>query len=179
MENLSDNDLVRRAKRGDAAAFEQLADRHYRTVYRAAFRWCGVREDAEDIAQDVFVKVARKLSTFAGKSAFTTWLYRITMNTAMDFGRKRSTRQTHETSWSSEPGDGNPGPNGHPAAAARQILEAIDLLPARQKAAALLVWAEGLTHMEAAQVLDCAEATVSAHLFQARKKLSHLLEVTS
>jgi RNA polymerase sigma-70 factor (ECF subfamily) len=179
MENLNDIELVRRAKRGDATAFEKLADRHYRTVYRAAFRWCGNREDAEDIAQDVFVKVARKLGTFAGKSAFSTWLYRITVNTAMDFGRKRSTRQTHETAWSSEPGDANPGPAGDAGIAARQILEAIDSLPGRQKAAALLVWAEGLTHLEAARVLECAEATVSAHLFQARKKLSHLLEVTS
>jgi RNA polymerase sigma-70 factor (ECF subfamily) len=179
MQKLSDNDLVRQAKRGDRAAFEQLAQRHYMTVYRAAFKWCGIREDAEDITQDVFVKVASKIGTFAGKSSFSTWLYRITMNTAMDFGRKRSTRKTHETPWGVEPGGMNPGSSGHAAVVAREILEAVDALPIRQKAAALLVWAEGFTHLEAAQILECAEATVSAHLFQARKKLSHLLKETS
>jgi RNA polymerase sigma-70 factor (ECF subfamily) len=97
----------------------------------------------------------------------------------MDFGRRRSTRQTHERPWSAEPVDANPGPTGHDAVAARQVLQAVDRLPARQKAAALLVWAEGFTHGEAARILKCAEATVSAHLFQARKKLSHLLKEPS
>ena len=179
MGHLSDSDLAGRAKKGDAAAFEQLADRHYTAVYRAAYRWCGRREDAEDIAQDVFVKVARKIGTFAGKSTFKTWLYRITVNTAMDFGRKRSTRQTYERNRASEPADNNPEPTPQEAMSARQIMEAIDSLPARQKAAALLVWAEGFTHKEAARILECAEATVSAHLFQARKTLSHMLEEPS
>jgi len=178
MESLSDRHLVDRAQRGDARAFERLVTRHYTTVYRAAYRWCGIREDAEDITQDVFVKVAQKLGSFTGKAAFRTWLYRVTMNTAMDFGRRRSTRQAFSRAWK----DGMEGPAENPgeeAEAVRELYAAIDGLPPRQKAAALLVWGEGFTHKEAASVLECAEATVSAHLFQARKNLQHLLSGTS
>lgn len=178
MENPSDQNLVDSARKGDASAFECLASRHYTTVYRAAYRWCGVREDAEDITQDVFVKVAQKLGSFAGRASFRTWLYRITVNTAMDFGRRRSTRTALSSAWKAEM-EGPAENPGEEAEAVRQLYAAMDGLPPRQKAAALLVWAEGFTHKEAASVLECAEATVSAHLFQARKNLQHLLSEVS
>jgi len=179
MEHPSDIELVDRALNGDSTAFEHLVERHYTTVYRTAYRWCRVREDAEDIAQDVFVKVARKLKTFAGRSSFKTWLYRITINTAKDFGRKHANRRMHETfvDEASAPDHANPG--AEEAVAARQLVEAIDRLSPRQKAAAVLVWAEGLTHKEAARVLSCAETTVSGHLFQAREKPREMLSVSS
>ncbi len=173
MESLSDQNLVDRARSGDARAFERLVTRHYESVYRVAYRWCGIREDAEDITQDVFVKVAGKIRTFAGKSAFRTWLYRVTMNTAMDFGRRRASRRAFSEAWKIEVHGSSENP-GEDAVAVRELYAAIDTLPPRQKAAALLVWAEGFTHKEAAGVLECAEATVSAHIFQARAKL-HLL----
>lgn len=179
MDKLNDIDLVDRARNGDTSAFEHLVQRHYTTVYRTAYRWCGNPEDAEDIAQDVFVKVARKLKTFAGRSSFKTWLYRITINTAKDLGRKRAARRVYETSGNEEPAPDHANPGGEAVVAARQLYGAIDRLPPRQKAAAMLVWAEGLTHKEAAQVLSCAEATVSGHLFQAREKLKEMLSVTS
>ena len=177
MESPSDQNLVERAQGGDESAFERLVSRHYTTVYRTAYRWCGVREDAEDITQDVFVKVARKIGSFAGRASFRTWLYRTTMNTAMDFGRRRSTRRAFSRAWKAEM-DGSAENPGEEAEAVRELYAAIDGLPPRQKAAALLVWAEGFTHKEAASVLECAEATVSAHLFQARKNLQHLLSGT-
>jgi len=179
MDELNDIELVDHARNGDSDAFEQLVQRHYTTVYRTGYRWCGNREDAEDIAQDVFVKVARKLATFAGRSSFKTWLYRITLNTAKDFGRKRATRRVHETSSYEETTPDHANPGGEAVIAARQLVDAIDRLPPRQKAAAMLVWAEGLTHKEAAQVLSCAEATVSGHLLQARAKLKGMLSVAS
>jgi len=178
MDKLNDIELVDRARNGDATAFEHLVERHYAAIYRTAYRWCRHREDAEDIAQDVFLKVARKLMTFAGRSSFKTWLYRIAINTVKDFGRKQATRRVHETPGPEKamPDEANPG--GESVVAARQLYDAIDRLPPRQKAAAMLVWAEGLTHKEAAQVLSCAEATVSGHLFQAREKLKEMLSVT-
>jgi len=172
MVSLSDQNLVDRAQRGDAGAFERLVTRHYATVYRAAYRWCGTREDAEDITQDVFVKVARKIGSFAGRSAFSTWLYRITVNTAMDLGRRRSARKELSRAWEEETAGETPNP-GEEAEAVRALYQALDALPPRQKAAALLVWCEGFTHREAAGVLECAESTVSVHLHQARERLKH------
>jgi RNA polymerase sigma-70 factor (ECF subfamily) len=174
MDSLSDIELVKLAQGGDSHAFEGLISRHYMTVYRAAYRWCGIREDAEDIAQEVFIKVARSLKTFAAKSAFTTWLYRITINTAMDLGRKNATRREYLRAWSVEPQETGSNPGDEAALEAGELYGAIAGLPTRQKAAALLVWAEGLTHKEAARVLECAEKTVSAHIFQAREKLKSL-----
>lgn len=178
METLSDQNLVDRARNGDARAFECLVTRHYQSVYRVAYRWCGIREDAEDITQDVFVKVAGKIRTFKGRSAFRTWLYRVAMNTAMDFGRRRSARRAFSEAWKAEVHGLRDNP-GEEAVAVQELYAAIDALPPRQKAAALLVWAEGFTHREAAGVLECAEATVSAHLFQAREKLNPLLNEKS
>ena len=175
MESFSDMELVERARKSDAGAFENLISRHYMTVYRAAYRWCGIKEDAEDITQEVFIKVARKLKTFAGKSSFKTWLYRITLNTAKDFGRKRSTRRAYVKAWSAENRETvtNPGEEDI-GRGAGELYAAIARLPSRQKAAALLVWAEGLTHREASRVLECSESTVSAHIFKAREKLKKL-----
>jgi RNA polymerase sigma-70 factor (ECF subfamily) len=174
MESFSDMKLVERSQGNDSSAFENLVTRHYMTVYRAAYRWCGVKEDAEDITQDVFIKLARKLKTFAGKSSFKTWLYRITVNTAKDFGRKRSTRRTYMNAWSRETGETLTNPGENVDLIAGELYAAIARLPSQQKAAALLVWAEGLTHREASLVLECSESTVSTHIFQAREKLKKL-----
>lgn len=175
MESFNDMELVERAQKSDSGAFETLISRHYRTVYRAAYRWCGIREDAEDITQEVFIKVARKLKTFAKKSSFKTWLYRITVNTAKDFGRKRSTRRSYMNAWRAEPRESDTNPGEDAGSNTGELYAAIGRLPSRQKAAALLVWAEGLTHREASRVLECSESTVSAHIFQAREKLKNFL----
>ena len=73
MDIYSDIELVELSVDGGAEAFEYLVKRHYLTVYKVSYKWCGVREDAEDIAQEVFVKLARKLKTFGRKSSFRTW----------------------------------------------------------------------------------------------------------
>jgi len=174
MESFSDMELVERAQESDSSAFENLITRHYMTVYRAAYRWCGVKEDAEDITQEVFIKVARKFKTFAGKSSFKTWLYRITVNTVKDFGRKRSTRRAYVKAWSAETRETVTNPGEDVDLSTGELYAAIARLPSRQQAAALLVWAEGFTHREASQVLECSESTVSAHIFQAREKLKKL-----
>jgi RNA polymerase sigma-70 factor (ECF subfamily) len=171
MENDSDATLARLAAGGDADAFEALVHRHYDAVYRLAFRWCRIREDAEDIAQEVFVKLARNMKRFAGRSAFRTWLYRIVVNTAKDFHRSNATRRRHEESLSAEHRIENPGPSGEEALLARNVVEAVDRLPGKQKSAVLLVLAEGFSHREAAEVLGCSETTVSWRIFMARKKL--------
>jgi RNA polymerase sigma-70 factor (ECF subfamily) len=175
MEHLNDIELIELSLGGDARAFERLVKRHYQSVFRVAFKWCGVRQDAEDIAQEVFVKLAQKLKTFGMRSAFKTWLYRITINSAKDFIRKSATKQGYETAYAIEQGLNNPGPPPNEHLDSRRLYQALDRLPKKQKAAVLLVLGEGFSHKEAGRVLNCPEATVSWRIFQARKKLKNSL----
>ena len=175
MENYNDYKLVRLSLGGDARAFEHLVKRHYMTVYKVSYKWSGVKEDAEDIAQEVFVKLARKLKTFRHKSSFKTWLYRITINTAKDFTRKVYNRRQQETAFSFSQTTENPAPPSDERLEAAQLYKEIGKLPEKQKMAVILVFGEGLNHKEAAQTLNCPEATISWRIFQARKKLRKAL----
>jgi RNA polymerase sigma-70 factor (ECF subfamily) len=176
MDTYSDIELVELSVGGDAEAFEYLVKRHYMAIYKVSYKWCGVREDAEDIAQEVFVKLARKLKTFGQKSSFKTWLYRIAVNTAKDFSRKLATKRVHEATFVSEQALSNPSPLSDEHIDAGRLYKSLDTLPEKQKTAVLLVFSEGLTHKEAAQVLNCPEATVSWRIFQAKKRLKKSLE---
>jgi len=176
MKDRNDIELVESAVNGDAGAFECLVNRHYMLVYRAAYRWCGIREDAEDITQEVFVKLARAIHHFKGDSAFTTWLYRITLNTAKDFHRKTATKTTHEAAYRQDREvEATAAEDSNPVSPAR-LYATLDKLPVKLKEAVILVLAEGLTHKEAAETLGCAETTVSWRIFQARRKLKRLLK---
>ena len=175
MDTYSDIELVDMAKGGSARAMEHLFEKHYISVYNLAYKWCGIKEDAEDIAQDVFVKLVRKLHTFGQKASFKTWLYRIVINTAKDFGRKRSGRHAHETVVDFERGENNPVRPEKDALETTRLFAAIDQLPFKQKSAILLVFGEGLSHREAAEALDCAETTISWRIYQARKRLKKSL----
>jgi RNA polymerase sigma-70 factor (ECF subfamily) len=84
-----DEDLVRRCVEGDRSAFAVLVERHERRVYNLALRMTGREEDARDAAQDAFLTALRKLSSFRGEAAFTTWLHRVTVNACYDLLRKR------------------------------------------------------------------------------------------
>ena len=92
----SDAELIGRAKVGDRGAFGKLLERHYDFVYRAAYRWCGKKADAEDIAQEVCVRLGKAIRDYRGGGAFTTWLYSVTMNAARDMMRK-TTRENVKT----------------------------------------------------------------------------------
>ena len=176
MDSYNDIELVGLAKGGQARALEHLFEKYYMTVYRLAYKWCGVTEDAEDIAQDVFVKIVRKLHTFSQQSSFKTWLYRIVINTAKDFGRKRAGKQALEASFVWEQHLHNPAGSGGDTVEAGRLMAAIGRLPLKQKEALLLVYGEELSHKETSKVLGCAETTVSWRIFQAKKRLKKSLE---
>jgi len=173
---LSDNELARQAGGGDRDAFAHLVGRHYDGIYRLAYRWCHSLADAQDIAQEVCLKLAARIGSFDGRSAFSTWLYRIVINTAKDFSRRAGTRQRHEAAFAQNQVADAPGPEAAQDADPHAPLQrALDRLPEKQKSAVLLVLGQGLSHREAAQVLGCFEATVSWRIHQARKKLGRLL----
>lgn len=176
MEKNADLNLIAKAQAGDRQSFADLVDCHYMTVYRFAFKWCRSKEDAEDITQDVFIKLAGKIHLFDHRSQFTTWLYRITANCAKDHARKNSRWVNSKLP---DPPDNdrsvspNPGPENN--VVAKSIQRVIDQLPGKLKEAMLLVYAEGKSHKEAAKIIGCAETTVSWRIFKAKKKLRKVL----
>ena len=166
--------LLVRARNGDAQAFSQLLEEHYSTIYRTAWKWCGNRHDAEDVAQDVCVKLGQAIGGFDGRSAFSSWVYRITLNAVRDMQRagKRRGRQADRYA--------EIAPEEHPAdqeeaATSQQLWAAVRRLPEKQRDAVLLVYAEELSHSAAADIMGIKEATVSFHVHEARKTLRGLL----
>lgn len=175
MENLEDIELINRAREGDASAFECLAERHYLLVYKISYQWCGMKEDAEDITQEVFMKLARTVFSFKGESSFRTWLYRITINTAKDFTRMNERRRKKEMNYR-EQQKGNELTEQKDISMSEAVHQMITRLPQKLKETALLVFSEGMNHKEAAAILNCAEKTVSWRVFQIKKRLQSYLE---
>ena len=93
----SDEDLVKKAVGGDTEAFADLLGRNYATIYRVAYHFCPNQHDAEDIAQDVCVKLGRSIRGFNGRSQFSSWLYTIILNTAHDHRKKGVPLANHGT----------------------------------------------------------------------------------
>ena len=111
MDSYTDTELVVLAQSGHENAFENLVKRYYRAVFGLAFKYCRIKEDAEDITQEVFIILARKLSSFRQRSSFKTWLFRITINAATDFLRKRSRNRSYEIPITNGESTGNPAPS--------------------------------------------------------------------
>lgn len=164
----SDAELIRRACAGEARAFEALVNRHYAVMFKMAFKWAQNRQDAEDITQNACIKLARALKSFEHKAAFTTWLYRLVINTAIDMKRQEKRHQQAQGEIDDLPSGDNP----EAALYAREVMQHVAALPAKEKAAVLLVFSEGLTHAEAAYVMGVKESTVSWYIHEARKKLA-------
>lgn len=170
----TDDALVARARSGDRAAFETLIERHYGAIHRIAWRHCGDPTDAEDIAQDVCIRMARAIGRFEGRSTFSTWYHGIALNAVRDLMRARGRRTAAMRAagvaalvGGDEPDDGESRDDA--------LWRAVRSLPERQREAVQLVHVEGLSHRIAAEAIGCAEATVSWHLFAARRKLKALL----
>lgn len=162
-----DEALIRAAQAGSGEAFEELLERHYDTMYRFAYKWCANRPDAEDVTQQACLKLARSLASFRFESAFTTWLYRVVINCAQDW-KQAQKRQGSGTEFAAEAGATEGGAVEH-RVYLWQLLQQLDAMPAGIKETILLVHAEGLTHAEAADVLNIKESTVSWRLHEFRK----------
>lgn len=166
--------LVARAQNGDSAAFGELIEDHYDLIHRTAWKWCGNRADAEDIAQDVCIKLGSAIAGFDGRSAFSSWVYRITLNAVRDLQRAGQRRGKYADAWAEVTPDAHPA-DQEEAATSRQLWDAVRQLPEKQRDAVLLVYAEELSHAAAAEIMGIKEATVSFHVHEARKTLRGLL----
>ena len=168
------NALVDRARAGDRLAFGQLVEDNYDFVFRVACKWTGKKSDAEDIAQEVCIKLATAIQSFDGRSAFTSWLYRVTINMVRDMQRSSSRRDRNVDAFSLVHPEDDPG-GQEEATTAKEIWNRVRALPDKQRDAIMLVYAEDLNHAEAAQIMGCKEATVSWHIHEAKKTLRGLL----
>ncbi|MFT5291718.1 MAG: RNA polymerase sigma-70 factor (ECF subfamily) [Planctomycetota bacterium] len=169
--------LVERAKAGDREAFGLLARCHYRRVYVTALNLVGNHEDAEDLAQDTFVRAHRALGWFRGDGAFAAWLRRILVHLANDRFRKES-RQPESTSLDSLPDQqARRGTVGEVGARELEGLveRAIQTLPARLRMPLVLRTLDGLDYGEIAESTGVTPATARTQVMQARRALAGLL----
>ncbi|WP_039914752.1 RNA polymerase sigma factor [Cellvibrio mixtus] len=172
MRPIDENQLIRTAQAGNAAAFEQLLIDSYDRIYRFAYRWCGNHADAEDVTQLTCIKLAQSIGQFRFEAAFSSWLYRLVINCAKDWHRSQQRHQHGDLEQlASEIHRDDRAENG---IYLQQILQLLDSLAEGFKETALLVHAEGLTHAEAAIILQVKESTVSWRLHEIRKQLQSL-----
>jgi RNA polymerase sigma-70 factor (ECF subfamily) len=178
---MDDGELIARAADGDRAAFVTLVERHRGLVYRVAFQYAGNHYDADDIAQDVFIKVHRALRSFRQDAQFTSWLYRIAMNACIDHGRKRSPATSLEAAGPEDrPIDvaaEAPGPDQRVYAGEvrRAVEAAVDRLPPQQRIIFSMRHFEGMKLRDIAAALGIAEGTVKRQLHSAVHRLRHAL----
>lgn len=176
---MDDVRLVPLAACGDRAAFQVLVERHRAMVYRVAYQYAGNHHDAEDIAQDVFLKVFRSLDRFRQDAQFTSWLYRIAMNACVDHARRRhppgSTDDSDELLLASPTTDPDPEARTYAGEIGEAVQLAVDQLPPRQKLIFVMRHFEDLKLCEIAQALGLAEGTVKRQLHAAVHRLRHLL----
>jgi RNA polymerase sigma-70 factor (ECF subfamily) len=169
-DEINDEALVDSAASGNTSAFTELFNRYYSMIHAFAYRISLSGADADDIAQETFIKAARALGTFRREASFKNWLYRIAVNATEDFRRQnaRRSRLAGELEASSREIE-------RPADHAR-LTDALSALPDDLRQAIVLVYFERLNHAEAARVLGCAEATVSWRVFQGKRRLRKTLE---
>lgn len=175
MDNIVDEEMIRASQRGDRVAFASLLELIYDLIFRFALKWSGNRVDAEDITQQVCIKLASVIQQFTFKSQFTTWLYRVVMNCAHDWGRKHRRHQHDQYSEiNDEASAGQSDACIESPTELDRVLKLVDNMGKDFKDTLLLVHAEGLSHREAAEVLDVKESTVSWRLHDVKKRLSAL-----
>ncbi len=181
-----DLEKVRDAQAGDREAFDYLVERHKDIVYAVAYRFAKDPDLALDLSQNAFIRAYRGIKSFRGKSSFSTWLYRITMNTCIDYTRKRA-RSVDSLAVPEEVAEyagsepivaslpREPGADALSSELGEQIQKAIDLLPEYHKSVFVLYEIEGLSYKEIADVVGCSIGTVMSRLHYARKKLRSML----
>ena len=168
-------DVVERAKAGDVAAFRELYAQHHRQVSRQ-LAFLVPRADLEDVLQDVFIEVYRSIRRFQGKSAFTTWLYRVTVHVAMKSRRKQTRSRLDVVDELPERTDERPLPDAVSLSAERQArVEALlEKLSPKKRAVLVMHDVQGVEAQQIAEILETNVMTVRTRLFYARKELEAL-----
>lgn len=183
---LPEADAIRLAQQGDAAAFERIYRLHNRRVYSLCLRMVGNTAEAEDLTQEAFLQLFRKISTFRGESAFSTWLHRLAVNVVLMRLRKKTGAET-SLEEATEPDEETGGPRkdfGAPDLELSGSIDrvnlkrAVDQLPAGYKAIFILHDVQGYEHNEIADIMGCSIGNSKSQLHKARMRLRELLHET-
>ncbi len=172
-----DVELVQRMRVGDADALRSIVERYQDRIFALIFGIVRDRHEVEDVAQEVFLKVFRRIHAFDGRSRFYTWLYRVAANSAKDHVKKRSRRP----SVALDDNAGIPSMLRSPAENAERselrlaVRAAINTLPGRYREVLTLREIEGLTYNEIAAILRVSMGTVESRLHRARARLKQVL----
>ena len=176
---LTDLELARTAASGDLSAFEQLYARHHRRVYSLCLRMTANVAEAEDLTQEVFIQLYRKVGSFRGESQFTTWLHRLTVNQVLMHFRRRGVRLEQVGADGSEvvgrAASGTEEARRVPVVERIALERAVGQLPPGYRAVFVLHDVEGREHEEIARMLGCSVGTSKSQLHKARLKLRGLL----
>src|SRR3990172_5461637 len=180
--SVTDHGLARKAAQGDMNAFEQLYERHSRRVYSLYLRMTQNVAEAEDLAQEVFIQLFRKIGSFRGDSAFTTWLHRLTVNQVLMHFRKKSVKLEHTTEEGDTPVQvvrGTENPRTMPVVDRIALDKALGQLPPGYRSVFVLHDVEGYEHEAIAKMLGVAVGTSKSQLHKARMKMRSLLKKRS
>ena len=175
----SDRALAIAAGRGDMKAFEQLYERHNRRVYALCLRMTKNVAEAEDLAQEAFIQLFRKIGSFRGDSAFTTWLHRLVVNQVLMYFRQRRVKVERTTVEGEAPEPvvrGTENPNRMRVIDRLSLDNALKQLPKGYRSVFVLHDIEGREHEEIAKILGVAVGTSKSQLHKARMKLRKVLQ---
>jgi RNA polymerase sigma-70 factor, ECF subfamily len=166
---------IDRCRAGDPEAFEPLVERYQRMVHSLTYRMTGSMAEADDLAQETFLRAYRSLDRFHGRAAFSTWLGRIAINLCLNWNHRARRCHQLQEQWAEEQELSGRESNTRQTEALDHVEQAVLRLPVKQRAALILTVYQGLNHAAAGKALGCSETTVSWRLFAARRKLRRWL----
>ena len=179
-DEISNSELVRKSQLGDKAAFEQLVIRHQDLVFSLAYKLTGNREMANDVAQEAFIRACKDIEKFRGDSTFSTWIYRITVNTAWTLRKKAKKHNTLNIDDTYEPividEKKDPELVAINSDLSSVLINALDKIPIEQRIIVELKNIEGRSHKEIADYLDISVTAAKVRLHRAHQKLRQILE---
>jgi RNA polymerase sigma-70 factor, ECF subfamily len=178
--------LVKRARRGDLAAYDELVKRYQERIYATIYHMTSNHEDANDLAQESFIKAFQALKSFKGGSSFYTWLYRIAVNKTINFLKQRKNRThmslndldfnaEHDPDLMALISDKTPRREAGLTELQKKLNEALLKLSEPHRLVVVLHDVQGQSHEEIAKVMDCNIGTVRSRLFYARQQLQSYL----
>jgi len=170
----AEREAIEACRRGEREAFDRLVMRYQRDVYRLCYRYVNNHEDANDLAQESFLRAWRAIGGFRGQSSFSTWLYRIAVNACLSFRALRRPPTQELPEGLADPGPGA-GDRVEALDEARRVRAAVARLPEKQRATLILKIYHDRTHEEVAGILGSTVGTVKANLFHALGNLRRLM----
>jgi RNA polymerase sigma-70 factor (ECF subfamily) len=179
---VEEQELVKRARQGDLSAYDDLVRRYQERIYATLYHMTSNHEDANDLAQEAFIKAFQALKTFKGGSSFYTWVYRIAVNKTINFLKQRKNRSQmslndldfnaeHDPDLVALVSEKTPRREAGLAELQEKLNEAMQTLSEAHRLVVTLHDVQGLSHEEIAKIMDCNIGTVRSRLFYARQQL--------